>query len=764
MELNNKVIICPNEIKRVFLSLKSKDPYLNVTLFSLNELQKQIFGSYDKEAISYLLQHTSYPIKVIKQYLNYIQRGIDVSVNPEVEDIYNILTNNNFLEVNDLIKELFKNNEVLIIGYAEDNIELKHILDLLAPKQVAFELIDNLIDKHENNIIKFNTIDEEIRYIFNTIIEEEIKASQNGLKVRKKYIVCDDNKYEPYLRTYAKSYKIKLYFKNSKSIAGNAITKGLLNEALVGNDLNSYLNSVKETANEDDLNVINSLEQLINDYLVLFNDGTNVKYVDKLYDNLRYLVDEVKVVEPHYKNELIVTSKIDLNPNVDYYLLGASDIFVPSLKKNNQILDDSVLESNGINSSRIANIEIEELTKAFIFFSSIKHISYYEKEGKDINYTTNFIESKNIIEPNRLYFDYSKESTAAYYSRAVDVKKKYNEHIFDLNYKDELISKDVDLDEYDSSFTGINKMSPSKKISFSYTSLTKLYSCPFAYYLDYVLHIGIFEDTFNSKLGKFVHKMFEHVVDYDFFKSYDLALNEFKDGFDKKELFLLEANKKRIKFGYDNLRKQIYTRDISKSEHEYSKTYNVNDGDSSLTVNGSIDNFVVLYPEDKILILDYKTGSYFVGNDEDYNKGLHLQLLMYSYMLYKDKDYKDKEIAGIYYCPMITKELNMNSQKFVDSYKLDGITFSEGVASSELMNKRSLKISPVSVQEYRELVDMKVKEAKDIVMNSNFNILPVVDKRNDACKFCEYYSICFKDRAKENVNRSSEEEENSDEE
>ena len=62
---------------------------------------------------------------------------------------------------------------------------------------------------------------------------------------------------------------------------------------------------------------------------------------------------------PHYENEIIVTSKIDINPNVDYYLVGASDKFLPTLYKNNEMFDDSLLEKNNINNSRIKNIEVE---------------------------------------------------------------------------------------------------------------------------------------------------------------------------------------------------------------------------------------------------------------------------------------------------------------------------------------------------------------------------------------------------------------------
>ena len=226
---------------------------------------------------------------------------------------------------------------------------------------------------------------------------------------------------------------------------------------------------------------------------------------------------------------------------------------------------------------------------------------------------------------------------------------------------------------------------------------------------------------------------------------------EFKDQFDAKELLLLDADKKRIQYGYENLRKHIYTNNVNKSEHEFKNTYDVVPGDHSLTVNGSIDNFIIMYPLNQIMILDYKTGSYIVGTDEDYDAGMNLQLLMYSYLLSKDDAYKNLEIAGIYYCPIITKELNTTSKKFFDSYKLDGLTFIEGYTSEEVFTKSSTKIKTTSINDYRLLVEEKVKYAESIVRDGKFNIKPYINKKNDPCKFCEYSSICFKNKALENI-------------
>ena len=76
MNLDNKIIICPKNVSRVFLAKRREDPTLDFTMFDLPSLQRQLFGDYTKTAVNYLLQNTDYPLKSIQTELDYIVRGI----------------------------------------------------------------------------------------------------------------------------------------------------------------------------------------------------------------------------------------------------------------------------------------------------------------------------------------------------------------------------------------------------------------------------------------------------------------------------------------------------------------------------------------------------------------------------------------------------------------------------------------------------------------------------------------------------------------
>ena len=52
-----------------------------------------------------------------------------------------------------------------------------------------------------------------------------------------------------------------------------------------------------------------------------------------------------------------------------------------------------------------------------------------------------------------------------------------------------------------------------------------------------------------------------------------------------------------------------------------------------MTLEGKIDCYSTVGLDDEIVILDYKSGAFSVGNLEKYSQGLDLQLLIYCYLI-----------------------------------------------------------------------------------------------------------------------------------
>ena len=758
MNIDNKIIICLRNVSRVFLSYRKENPTIDFTMFDLETLQRQIFGDYDNLTVNYLLQHTNYPLKSIRTILNYIVRGIgEEQGTKETQDIYKILIDNDLLVIDDLIKELFRHKDVVVVGYSKKNIELQHLLCKLDAKNVSYLELSDVIEQVKPTLLEFKTIDEEVRYVFNIILKEDNDRLSKGEPLSKKCIVCNNQEYSSYLKMYADKYKIKLYFNDGESIKDTSIAKELLSRAnaLDTKDPFAFLSELHTPITYGGLDLIKPIQDLINNYLVchdkkgnlLKDDDNNLVYVNNLYENLSILLDTLKIKGNHYSNEIIVLSSPEFNPYVDYYVLGAADSFLPRLSKNNELLDDSILIKNKLNPSIIKNIESSSEAEAFVNSKYIKHISYYQTKGKDNVFHTTIVSDEQVIKPNKLNYDYSPDIALAYYSKAKDIETKYNEATFDLAFFDELTNKNIDLSTYDSSFKGLKQNNPDRMLSFSYSSINELYSCPFKYFVNHILHMGEFEEKYGSKLGTFAHLVFENVSSLDFEDAWDKAISKTNlDSFSAKEKIFLNADKNLIKDAYINIQNRFYESGfVKESKTEYRKTYVIKDNE--LKINGSIDSFII-DNDDNIVILDYKTGEYSKGNQESYELGLNLQLLMYSYMLSLDKQYNDKNIAGIYYCPVISKELNRKSKEYQDSLRLGGLTYNQVIpVGSEFIvsYKDSVK---VPLNDNLKLVERKILDASELVKESRFDVMP--NSKANPCKYCEYKDLCYKRNASTN--------------
>ncbi|MDD7316583.1 MAG: PD-(D/E)XK nuclease family protein [Bacillales bacterium] len=749
-DLNNKIIISPNSINRIFLSIRNKNPRLNFTIFDLPTLQKALFGDYNFSAINYLLSHTSYSLKDIKCFLNYISRGVNTEINDDIKKIYDLLIQNNLLTKDDLIKNLFKQYDVIIVGYCQENIELQNVLKILNVTNYQYLKIEDLIDTKKPQLLKFKNYDEEIRYVLNLIINEQNEDNNNH---HKKYIVCEED-YFNILKIYASSYNVKLYFKNEYSLINTRLGKHLLDRCLDKNIDDPFLildDLYKDYGGEE---FIDNLKNNINQYLVKeVIDGKKI-YVDSLYESLKTLMSSMYLNSPHYENEIIVTSKIDINPNIDYYLVGASDKFLPTLYKNNEMFDDSLLEKNNINNSRIKNIEVDELSNAFVKFKNVVHMSYSSTKGKDVVFNTTYV--NQIIIPKNLDYDYSLDVIKAYYSKAIDIQKKYNENSFDLNYESILKDNNYFIDEYDSSFnmTGNEKMN--KSTTLSYSSIDQFSHCPFKYYIEHVLHLSSFEENFNANLGTFAHHIFEYIDQLDFEEAYQKACSfDIYQKFNAEELIIIDSLYSKMKYAYEKLKNNIYVNNVvSKSYHEYQNFYKIDDG---LFIKGTIDN-LVQFDNGKLLILDYKTkkiDKLSVSEKEKLSQGMNLQLPMYATFISLNENFNQDDLLGLYFYPLINDEFDQNSEEYSESFRLKGYTFDKTHIENKFIS--SVRYN-YPLDELLDITINHIKLIKQEIDNVSFKVNPKITLDPNTCKYCSYSNICFKKFAKKDRPNLEEEE------
>ena len=294
----------------------------------------------------------------------------------------------------------------------------------------------------------------------------------------------------------------------------------------------------------------------------------------------------------------------------------------------------------------------------------------------------------------------------------------------------------------------------------SYSKINTYYECQFKYYLDNVLKLNIFNETFDTWSGSLTHHILSKIVNdnFDFDKE--------KDEFIKNNAFdLTLENKVFLEKILNELKTAIK---YIKSLHLTSKYKEI---ECEKKIELKIDNISFIGVIDKIMkydnnivLVDYKTGSPSI--DLKYCKhGLNLQLPTYLYLI--KHIYPDSNIVGIYLQhilkPLITNDEKNPDEIYEEHLKLDGYTLGqeEYIKDFDPTYENSAYIKSMKVtqngfakytkvltkndfKDLENLVNDKIKECINNIKKASFEINPkIIGKNNISCEFCNYKSICF---------------------
>lgn len=167
-----------------------------------------------------------------------------------------------------------------------------------------------------------------------------------------------------------------------------------------------------------------------------------------------------------------------------------------------------------------------------------------------------------------------------------------------------------------------------------------------------------------------------------------------------------------------------------------------------------------------VAIIDYKTGN----TDIDLNNtcyGISMQLPIYLYLA-NNSSLKNVKIAGFYLQKLIHNKLNYQENKDYSTelsklYRLEGYSNSDPEILSKLDKSyndslviKGMKTSSKGFYAYskvlndeqmkniNDLVDKKIDEAINNIMDTNFNINPKkIGDELKGCEFCKFKDICY---------------------
>lgn len=723
---NYDTVICPNNVKKDILKKLTKEKkIINIKFYTLEEFKNKYFGTYNEKAIYYLMEKYGYKYDVALTYLkNFNSNEI---LKKELFD-------------NDLIvKEKINITRIIVIGYNKID---KYILDEIS--KYDLQIITNKQNDYQNKVYEFDTIESEINFTINKIIDLLKTTDINNI-----CLVNVGSDYELILKRLFKFYNIPINLNTKKSIYGTKIVQDFLKNLKEKREYILIDNEVSE-----------QIVNVINKYAFAEIDDTLIEIIESVLKNT-YILDK------KYENAINIVDIEDIEDTKHYFVMGFNEGVLPKIYKDEDFLSDQEKSKLGILTSIEKNILDKELVKNKISQSNVT-LTYSVQD----KYPSSLIEEMNmeVIKDETEYHN-SDTYNKLLLSRKLDNLIKYNEidNNLDLLYSN---YKDIDYLKYDNKFTGIDKDKFYKyidnKLLLSYSSIDNYNRCGFKYYINNVLKLNQFNETFMTYIGNLFHYILSiyNNKDFDFEKEFSKFINNKE--FNKKEEFFINKLKKDLLFTIDTIKKYDSYSTLDESLYE-EKIYINKDKNIKVTFMGIVDKIKYKKESDKtiVAIIDYKTGNPSINiNNSIY--GIDMQLPIYLYLV-KNSKLDNIEYAGFYLQKIVHNKLSYNKDKDYNDeleklYRLEGYSTDDesllNIFDKTYMHSKMIKGMKVSsngfyaytktlnkenINELINLVDKKIEESRDNILEAKFDINPKkIGFDLVGCEYCTFKDLCFK--------------------
>lgn len=746
--MKEKIIICPEEEKLNILEEYEKDKNLHQTkFFSKQEFINNYYFEYDDKAIFYLMNKYNYNIDVAKVYISNLYY-IDLDKNYK-NDKFNFLKNikkelidNKLLKFNYNYKKYLENKEIEVRHYYDFDKYLDKVLNIK---------INNNIIPLNNKIYELKTLEEEVSFV----CMEIRKLLSKGININKIFLCNVSNDYFYTIEKLFSYYKIPINIPFNESIYSTKVVKEYLEDKTLDLD-----NPSKQVINKKLINVLGSLVEL---------DDTKESYKEILIDKLK----NTFLTNPKLSNAVNIKDLKSSTFKDDEYVfvLGFNLDSIPSTNKDIELISDK--EKDEVDLYTTTELNIREKAVISYLLNNIKNLVLTYKLSSPFQkyYKSPIIKDLNleIIKPNMDNYNYSKEYNKIKLGEMLDKYYVYGEKD---NYLDILNNTyDIPYKSYSNDFTGIDNKLFKKNIKLplrlSYTSINSYHECKFKYYINNILKLNNYEDTFQAYIGSLYHDILSLYKNNNF--NFE---NEWNKYLENKELSLKEKillvrikkdllelidilNKQELITGYDNrlLEKEVKIK-LDNKEVEFI---------------GYIDKIMYLEKENDIFysIIDYKSGT-IDTHIEPMKYGLHMQLPIYLYLINNLDMFKNGIFTGIYYqnilfsYPTWSKDLEKEKH---DKYMLKGYTTdnievierfdrtyedSEYIKSMKYSDEKGFSrytklISNEDLERMIKYTKNQIEKSANEILEGDFKINPkVYDKENISCKFCTFKDICFR--------------------
>ena len=754
-DFNNKILIINDYAKNTLL--KKINKLLNIKIITLSELKKNYIYDYDYKSILYVSNKYNCIPSIARKYIEntyYINNECKSEKIELLTKIKNDLEENNLLIKNNLYRKFLNNKDIVLYNLKYID---KYYLNIIEELSNTNNIITYNEEKETSikKLYRCNNSEEEISFVCSKICE----LIKSGIDINNIKLTNVKSDYTYIIRKTFKLFNIPINIKSDESIKSTMIVKKF--KELYNENISEVMNKISELiTNNYEKDIYKSILNVVNKY----SDSNYMDVKEILFDD----IDNIKIKRDEFKNAVnIIDFKSDLISDNDYvFLINFNEGIIPINHKDEDYLNDIEKNNLGIDTSFTLN---EKETNEVIETIKTTHnlILTYSEYNQNNKIYVSSVYSRDILEEKKvnLNFNNSNNYNKLRLLSEKDDNNKYGTLSSDLltlsaHYKDEPYLT------YNNKYKKIsnNKLKNylNKGLTLSYSSMNTFYQCSFRYYLDNILRVNKYEERFDAVLGSIFHEVLSKCFindDYDVIYNYEKLISESTYPFNESEKFFLENLKNELLLIIDTIKEQLKYTSLKQSMYEKEIKIDIS-SDVKVTFKGFVDK--ILYDEfngEKIVvIIDYKTGNPLLNiNNSLY--GLDMQLPVYIYLI--KSEIKNVRIGGFYLQKILS---NVNSlQKRKESLKLQGysnedIDILEKVDSSYenscvIKSLRTTQngfysyskiINDEQIDTLYNIVESKVKEARDKILNTEFDINPKeMEDKNIGCKFCKYKDICY---------------------
>ena len=784
----NTDVFYPNKVTyKKIINLLDKDE--KVETINLNYLYR--FKNEELKYIEEYLYSTKVKQFNTKQATPYDQNALPKNINLFLAKNYYSEIENVAKKINKLIKnEDLRYKDISIITKNTDN--YSSIIKMIFQKYDIPVFIDEKRDLNQNVIVQYilsilEILNKNYSYeaIFNYLKTGFVEIEENDVFKLEKYAIkygIKNNKFKKDF-IYGKDEELEHLNELRKQIINPLVSlKEKIDEEKTANNISRqiYLFLVQQNIEEKINKKINKLKE--DNFLDLAKEYEQCyKIIIEILDEINLIFGEEKITVdkfikilkiglknselgkiPGTQDQVIVgdTDRSRSRKTKVVFIIGLNDGVFPSINKNQGFLDDEDRESLKTENIEIAKGTLENLYddnfniyKAFTIAEEKLFLSYAssDSEGKPLRASNlifrikkifpNIIEESDIVKkeklelinekisyddlilkinemengisPEKLFFILYK-----YYTQNKNYKNILNDNIKYINFKlNEKLKKE-----------NIDKLY-GNRLNTSISKLERYRSCPFSYYLQYILKLKDKEElkvqSFDT--GSFMHDVintfFEEINNNDenkaFYEKARIALSQNEDVNDISTIIekivdkiindkLLNENNyiftatekykllvqrlkriivKSLKYIIQSLVQSEFTLEGTEVEFGEKGKYkpivlNLDNG-KTVELIGKIDRIDVAQDENKkyVRIIDYKSSIKNIDFGNIY-AGLQLQLITYLDAVCKIEDFVP---AGILYFNLLEQIINSNKkiseqeieQKIKSNFKMKGLILAD---------------------------------------------------------------------------------------